>query len=549
MLFRTVIVAVILFTSSCAYYNTFYNARKSYREAVDIATENPDNPSSREEVLLEEAIAGAGKVLSFYPDSKWIDDAQLLIGDALLMLGTRSLSGSGTSDLEEAMRAYSSVLVMTQDTEIADHAYMGMGRAAFELGRFSDAAASFENVSEGSRSRYVISRLHLSESLVSGNEPGKAIAVLDTLGDAGSDSLRAEVMLARGRALLNAGEPENAALECLGAGEVFGRGNGYYRALIAAAEAWISAGRASDAADVLDHLLLGYRSDLEMATISLLTGKAHLSAGDMDNALVAFRAAADLDSYREYGAEALYHRALLLENRGRRDEALETLTELSNRGGGYLWIRLAADRKTELQLLSDYSDELETADRDEKYRFMLLIAEKRLDLYGPDSSAISELRIVASEGEAILRAIALTSLVELNAFPRDSSEIVLLYARSIADSSDLATRIEDRLGLERGAGYPVRPSVVLEASWERIGDGAYAEAWVDLSRLLDSQWSYELEPRILWAAYVASESARMDDNLVEGYLRSLTEDYPDTEEGRAAIERLGESDEEGEGDE
>lgn len=540
---------MILLTSSCAYYNTFYNARKSYREAADIAAENPDNPSSHEELLLEEAIAGAGKVLSIYSDSKWIDDAQLLIGDALLMLGTRTLSGSGTSDLEEAMRAYSSVLVMTQDTEMADRAYMGIGRAALELERYSDAAASFENVSEGSRTRYVISRLYLSEALVSGNEPRKAIAVLDTLGDVGSDSLRAEVMLARGRALLNSGEAENAARECLGAGEAFGRGNGYYRALIAAAEAWISAGRAADAADVLDHLLLGYRSDLEMATISLLTGKAHLSAGDLDNALAAFRASADLDSYREFGAEALYHRALLLENGDRSNEALETLTELSNRGGGYLWIRLAADRKAELQLLIDYTRELETADRYDEYRFMLLIAEKRLDLYGTDSLAISGLRTVASEGEAILRAIALTSLVELNAFPDDSSEIVLLYARSIADSSDLATRIEDRLGLERGMGYPARPSVVLGVSWDRIENGAYAEAWTDLSRLLDSRWSYELEPGILWAAYVASESARMDDNLVEGYLRALKEEYPDTEEGRAAIERLGESVEEGEGDE
>ena len=46
------------------------------------------------------------------------------------MLGTRSVSGSGTSDLQEAMMAYASTLVMTEDRELADRARMGMGMAA-----------------------------------------------------------------------------------------------------------------------------------------------------------------------------------------------------------------------------------------------------------------------------------------------------------------------------------------------------------------------------------------------------------------------------------
>jgi hypothetical protein len=48
-----------------------------------------------------------------------------------------------------------------------------------------------------------------------------------------------------------------------------------------------------------------------------------------------------------------------------------------------------------------------------------------------------------------------------------------------------------------------------------------------------------MEPQILWAAYVASEFARMDDDLVENYLRTLEGEYPHTEQGAAAIERLG----------
>jgi tetratricopeptide (TPR) repeat protein len=514
---------------------------------MNLARLNPDMPSSREESLLDAAIEGAGKVLTFHPDSRWADDAQLLIADALLMLGTRSVTGSGTSDLQESMAAFASVLLMTEDPEVADRARLGMGRAAMELHRYPDAAASFEVVSDRNRSQYVTSRLLLSESLLQGGDPGRALAVLDTLGDAGNDSLRAEALLGRGRVLLALGEADSAAVACLRAGDEFGRGDGYYRALIAAAEAWIEAGKPEEAAGILDRLLRGYRSDLEMATISLLTGKAHMTAGSADEALAAFRGAADLDPYREFGAEALYLRALLLEEKGRTAEALETLQELSGRAGDYMWIRLAQDRESDLSLLQEYTRELERAGEDERPRLELLIAEKRLDLYGDDPEAIAGLREVALEGNDVLRAMALSALVDHDAFPGDSVLTVLRYVLAVADSSDLATRIEDELGLPRGPAYGSRPSVLLEESWSLIDRGRYAQAWQGLDRMLGTQWSYEREPQLLWAAYVASESARMDDDLVEGYLRRLEEEYPDTEEGAAAMERLGNV-EEGGGD-
>ena len=148
----TAALALLLFSAAgCAYFNTFYNARRSYKQALEIASENPENPTSGEETLLDEAVVGAGKVLAEHPDSRWADDAQLLMGDALLQLGTRSVSGSGRSDLEEALLAYSSVLVITESPEIADRARLGMGRAALELGRYYDAAASFQSVSEEDR--------------------------------------------------------------------------------------------------------------------------------------------------------------------------------------------------------------------------------------------------------------------------------------------------------------------------------------------------------------------------------------------------------------
>jgi tetratricopeptide (TPR) repeat protein len=150
-------VFTLLFVVSCAYYNTYYNARKSYREALELAKQYPDNPVPSEEVLLDEAIAGAAKILAIYPESRWIDDAQLLLGNALLQLGRRTLTGSGTSDLTEAMMAFSSTAIQTDDQTIRDRAFTGMGLAAMELDRLNDAIASFENVSHENDERYISS--------------------------------------------------------------------------------------------------------------------------------------------------------------------------------------------------------------------------------------------------------------------------------------------------------------------------------------------------------------------------------------------------------
>ncbi len=531
------VAAAVLATMSCAYYNTFYNARESYEEALELAAENPDDPMASEEELLQAAVEGAGKVLRDYSDSRWVDDAQLLLGDAMLQLGRRTLTGSGTSRFQEAMRAYSSVMVMTDDREKVDRAGLGMGMAAMELGRYGDAVASLEAVSGEDEKIFFRSRLLLAEALVTDGRPARALAMLDTLETPGDDSLRAELVLARGNALLGLGQADSSASVCLEAADVFGRGHGYFQAMLSASEAYIEAGEPSEAASVLERLLAGYRSDFELARISLLRGKAREMVGDTSAALSAYLNAAEKDPYREYGAEALYRRALLLEGQGRRLDAIDDLDELAVRRGDYLWIRLAENRRYDLELLQDYHERAETGSEHERERYRLMIAEKRRDLYGAgDQAALRELRELAGSDRGRIRAYARAALASI--LPADSSRAVLMEVRARADSSDLATMIEDSLKLPPGPAAAQRPSAILEAAWDDIEVERYQSAWERLDAILDSPWSYDVRPELLWAAYVAAEGSRQDDAIVEGYLRELAGDYPLTAEGREAEQRL-----------
>jgi len=66
---------------SCAYYNTFYNTEKNFREGL---AENKkrlgDKPTAQEIQKFDLTIEKASKVLQLYPNSKYADDAVLILG-------------------------------------------------------------------------------------------------------------------------------------------------------------------------------------------------------------------------------------------------------------------------------------------------------------------------------------------------------------------------------------------------------------------------------------------------------------------------------------
>jgi len=354
-----------------------------------------------------------------------------------------------------------------------------------------------------------------------------------------SDSLMAETELARCHVLSSLGMPDSAVSTALEAARLFGRGAGYYRALTAAADASIEAGDPSGAVAILDPLRVSYSTNRELAAISLLSGRAAEAAGDVDAALEAYADAAELDMSREVGAEALYLGALLLDREKRLDDALTMLEQLSGRSGDYLWIRLASDRLGEMQLLKTYVDTLETAAPEDRDLFRFLAAEKRMDLYGADSLALSEMGSLLGSPDGRVRAMALVSASRNPGIGRDSSAVLLEQALALCDSGDLAGRIEQELGLPPGPAAAARPSAVLEAAWDLYGSGDYEAAWSSASSALSSRWRLDAEPALLWIAYLSAEAAMMEDDLVESYATELVRRYPATAEGVAALDRLG----------
>jgi len=80
---RVFFLIILFFFSSCIYFNTFYNARESFKEAQEIIntkdyTDTELPPQAK--TLLEEAIVNSRIVIQNYPDSKYIEEAYYIVG-------------------------------------------------------------------------------------------------------------------------------------------------------------------------------------------------------------------------------------------------------------------------------------------------------------------------------------------------------------------------------------------------------------------------------------------------------------------------------------
>jgi TolA-binding protein len=98
--FRLGVIGVVVFavgTAGCAYYNTFYFAKKYFAEAEKLSrAAGSDKISPEAGLKYDQAIKQSTKVLKFHGGSRWVDDALYLIGASFY----------GKQEYEEARRKF-----------------------------------------------------------------------------------------------------------------------------------------------------------------------------------------------------------------------------------------------------------------------------------------------------------------------------------------------------------------------------------------------------------------------------------------------------------
>jgi len=139
--FQIILILSLLFVS-CTYYNTFYNAKKSFKEGENTQKRLAAGvKSTAANQKYEEAIKKASKVLIFHPKSKWADDALFLIGRAYYNMG----------EYAKAQRKFEELLTSFPKSKFVDDCHYYVSLCQYKSGNELDAIQSLKLLVQSSK--------------------------------------------------------------------------------------------------------------------------------------------------------------------------------------------------------------------------------------------------------------------------------------------------------------------------------------------------------------------------------------------------------------
>ncbi len=175
------LAALLLAGPGCAYFNTFYHARKYYREAEAKRREAEEmgrSPSAANS-LYEKAVKKCAKIIVEYPGSKWVDDALLLMGNGFYYQG----------EFTRALKKYDELITYYPESPFVPEARWMRGLANYRLDRLEDARVIFLHIAETDKDpeQRAEARVMLARSWQSVGQPKRCIEEIEALLDAGED--------------------------------------------------------------------------------------------------------------------------------------------------------------------------------------------------------------------------------------------------------------------------------------------------------------------------------------------------------------------------
>jgi TonB family protein len=385
------LAAFLSTAAGCAYFNTLYNARQKYRQALDIKRKaDPERPkiSSQEEDLYAEAFEGAARVVKYWPDSDWVDDALLLMGQSSLEKG----------DYSTALRKFDEILAIFPHSEVAPEARLLKGRTLIATRDYAAAVDELNRAAEeGGEERRADVLYHLG--LVR-REEGDEEGALAALGDVVARHRGSEWF---GLAGLAAGDLQRKRGE-IGAAvgsyeQVRRRGRTAEERFLGGmrkGEALVELGERARARQNFRDVAKRAANEERRGQALLAEARTVAEGGATDEAVALYRAILATYPRKEAAAEAQFAIAKILDEAGDLAGARAEYELVKEQGTGFAAWQRATARATEIQQVLDLRENVATEgpDRD---RNRFLLAEQLLEKIGDVDGALSEYSTLADE--------------------------------------------------------------------------------------------------------------------------------------------------------
>ena len=258
---------------SCAYFNTYYNAKKYYKEARKASEKNTSKRITQKELKnYELTIEKCKAVVRKFPDSRYVDDSLLLMAKSYYYMGDYENS---KINLEELLRRY-------PESNLRYEALLWSGRAAWKLGQYSIAEEGITKVLNETNDQEILSSGYemLAEIYRDKNEPDRELEYLEKIKTySKSDQQKAETVFRIGIIQQESGLFEESIESFQKVEEYLPSPELLQSAKLEYTRALKSAGRTDEALDVLQAMFDSPRFkkirgiiEIEMADISYREG-------------------------------------------------------------------------------------------------------------------------------------------------------------------------------------------------------------------------------------------------------------------------------------
>ena len=553
----------------CVYYNTFYNARKQFREAARKREEAENvaatSQKSRQSVLRYRdfywrSIRKASIVLDRHPDSEWVDDSLLMIGKAFYWL-----------------RNYRDALLKFQELEdnfpqslLLTEARYWKGLSLWAVERAEEARPVLASVGESADPQFTgKARLALAELEAEAGDHAAAVNAYQKLLEARPRGLATKIWLGIGNARFHQEQYEDAL-------------QAYRRVLKSKPrnkinfETRLRIGSILERQGKLEEVLATYKRILKIKSLRSYEPEVHLKRanvyqlmGQQDIADRIFNEVIEHNPKTEYSAEAYYRLAMVAQTTQRdMEKAKELFASARKERPASDFGKAARAREQDLGKLTRYQ---KAAAKGKKKGLNALfnVAEMYLFNFSEPDSALATYRRAFEIADSLdaelapkaLYAIGLTYADSLNkpaeaeatfrqlidAYPVNPYAIDARrrLSQSLEEDAGAEARFREAQKLKDRGETPTSYLDVLKQLSVAYPNSPYAAqalytvAWTYANRLENPDTARVYYQRLV-DSYPQTDFAEIAaKNLNSDYLKAVAATGPDTEAGAGADEATG----------
>ena len=376
---RVLGLALLTLLTGCAYFNTFYFARKYYDQAETLRESSSTDKLPVDAIRkYEKAILQCKKVLNFHADSRWVDDALFLMG----------ASYYGKAEYDSALRTFDGLLEGFPESDFLARAHYYKGLCFYEEGRFGQMQTAFNTAMEIDPEFEYRDDILFTLARTAEEEGDRDEAIVEyrrLIGMFPGKGRAEDALLEIGRLYYDGGIFDSALVAYEGLAETTKDEERFQQATLARARSLIRLGRADEA---IDHLVryLPSRQQIQAergnewpAQVKLALAQAYNAQDRHEEAIEELREVIEFYKASPYATEAQYQIGYTYESYMDSLQAAETAYDDATRLSSQSSFRdLARTRLANVRKLISLSSEVTPSgdkDSDRKGEAALEIAE------------------------------------------------------------------------------------------------------------------------------------------------------------------------------